>query len=526
MTGPRSRTHWIVQVALDASHKAAEPSSLDPRASIDDIWSDAAKLSGLSDGELARHVATHCSLAVADLAQAESAAVKFIPEKLARASCVFPLRESDRSLVVASSDPRQLTVEEDLKFASGRAPLFEVAPPAALRRAIELHYRPDSGIEELLRHIESSGDGVHVIDDPGPDSASTANTNMGPVVRLANAVLQKAITERASDVHLEPGRAVGTVRYRIDGVLHLRMRVPMPVFLRLVSRIKIMGNIDISDRLRPSDGRARVQTQAGVHDLRISTVPTRNAEKAVIRILPTSSSQSLADLDLPAHELTRVHEMLSHRDHIVVVTGPTGSGKTTTLYAAVRELATGDVNVMTVEDPVEYEIEGITQIQVEPKRGVTFASALRAILRQDPDIILIGEIRDLETAEIAVQGAQTGHLVLATLHTNDAVGVVARLHDLGLDRSAIGESVRGIVAQRLVRRVCPDCTESIGREGPVGTTAQLAERYGVRPKVRAIGCVSCEGTGYRGRVPIVETVASTARFRELIVEDATSDALR
>jgi Tfp pilus assembly pilus retraction ATPase PilT/CheY-like chemotaxis protein len=289
----------------------------------------------------------------------------------------------------------------------------------------------------------------------------------------------------------------------------------MAALNRVVSRIKILGKLDIADRLRPQDGRTRIEVDGRTYDLRLATVPTREAEKVVVRILDPEGSKTLEALSVPEPELSRLRHLLSHRDGIVVVTGPTGSGKTTTLYAALREISTGEVNIMTVEDPVEYELKGITQIQVEPKRGVTFASALRALLRQDPDVIFVGEIRDLETAEIAVQASMTGHLVLATLHTNDAVGVVPRLTDLGLDRASIAATLRGALAQRLLRRVCNHCVAP--REGPLTPEElRLATNYQVEPAVRTAGCKRCGQTGYRGRLPIVEVFTASPELEDLI----------
>jgi len=273
------------------------------------------------------------------------------------------------------------------------------------------------------------------VDEQAPELVAARDLESAPVVKLTGLILTDAVRGGASDVHLEPGREGGLVRFRIDGVLRTHMTLPMPALNRVVSRIKVMGKMDIADRLRPQDGRTRIQVDGRTLDLRLSTVPTREAEKAVIRLLDPSNSRGLEDLQIPASELARFRQLLLHRNGIVVVTGPTGSGKTTTLYAALKQVATGEVNVMTVEDPIEYELPGTTQIQVEPRRGVTFASALRSILRQDPNVIFIGEIRDLETAEIAVQAALTGHLVLATIHANDAVGAIARFVDLGLDHA-------------------------------------------------------------------------------------------
>jgi type II secretory ATPase GspE/PulE/Tfp pilus assembly ATPase PilB-like protein/CheY-like chemotaxis protein len=523
-SGPR-QPHWIIQLALQAGGDAGVVPDIDRTQPIKELWAKAQELAGITESDLAERVALRFSLKTADLDRAEPQAIRFVPERLARACTVFPLRISDREIVVASGDPTDLSAEEQIRFASGRRPVFEIAPPGLLERTIEAHYRPESAAANLLADIGAEVDGVHLVEEAELAPLETAEASGEPVVRLSNLILREAIKQRASDIHLAPGRSVGTVHLRVDGVLQLRMRIPMPVLHRVISRIKILGSMDIADRLRPQDGRARIRIDDDYYDLRISTVPTRNAEKAVVRVLYSDTAPGIDDLRIPEHDLERFRKMLAYRDSIVLVTGPTGSGKTTTLYAALQELNTGDVNIMTVEDPVEYELAGTTQIQVEPRRGVTFASALRAILRQDPDIILLGEIRDEETAEIAVQAAQTGHLVLATLHTNEALGVVARLQDLGLPAASIADSVRGMVAQRLLRRLCPDCT--VDADSPLtDEEARLVQRYGVEPTKRAVGCHLCDDIGYRGRRPVIETVLPSATLRELVLDGAGLDELR
>src|SRR5438552_4641942 len=293
----------------------------------------------------------------------------------------------------------------------------------------------------------------------------------------------------------------------------------------IVSRINVLGKLDIADRIRPQDGRSRVTIDGKFIDLRISTVSTRESEKAVIRILRPENTKQLEEVGITPRELARLRQLLNCRDGIVVVTGPTGSGKTTTLYSAIREIASGDINISTVEDPVEYELPGITQIQVDPKRGVTFANSLRALLRQDPDVIFVGEIRDTETAQIAAQAAMTGHLVLATMHTNDAMATVARLLDLGLDRQTIAATLRGTLAQRLLRRVCPDCAQPL-----IGSLTEeeeaLGARYGVLPLSRAVGCKRCGNTGYRGRLPLIEVAVITPTLADMIAGGATANALQ
>ena len=328
-------------------------------------------------------------------------------------------------------------------------------------------------------------------------------------------IIRDGIAQQASDIHIEPGRKIGAVRYRVDGVLRKHMDLPMPAMNRIISRIKILAKLDIADRLRPQDGKARVRVKNSAYDLRISTLPAAGAEKCVIRILDSSAALTLDDLDLPALELERMRQLLSNREGVLVVTGPTGSGKTTTLYGGLRELADGKVNIMTVEDPIEYDLPAITQTQIETKQGVTFTSTLRAILRQDPDVILVGEIRDKETADTAAQAAMTGHLVLTTVHANDAVSAVSRLADLGLPYMTISAVMKGAVAQRLLRRVCSSCAEPV-RGVLTPDERRLTENHGMEPVVRAVGCADCGFTGYRGRLPVVEVLTVGPRFQHAV----------
>jgi type II secretory ATPase GspE/PulE/Tfp pilus assembly ATPase PilB-like protein/ActR/RegA family two-component response regulator len=301
----------------------------------------------------------------------------------------------------------------------------------------------------------------------------------------------------------------------VDGVLRKHMELPMSALNRVISRIKILAKLDIADRLRPQDGKARVRVLNLSYDLRVSTIPAGGAEKCVIRVLDSNTSVTLEDLNVPAPELSRFRALLGNRDGIVMVTGPTGSGKTSTLYGALRELADGKVNIMTVEDPIEYELPAITQTQVEAKQGLTFAAALRSILRQDPDVILIGEIRDRETAQTAVEAAMTGHLVLATVHANDAVSSVPRLADMGLQFSAIAATLRGALAQRLIRKVCAACAEPV-RGVLTPDEQRLTEGHGMEPVVRAVGCTECGFSGYRGRLPVQEVMTVGPRLATAI----------
>lgn len=467
-----------------------------------------------------RAIASYYRLRVADLNAVSPDAVKLVPEALARLRGVVPLAQNDRTLTVATSDPSDVGLEQDLAFASGRAVQMEVAAPDAIRDAIDAHYGAERAVDRVLSTLDAElQDAVRVVKDLAPEAMGAAEADLAPVVKLTNLILRDATRQQVSDIHIEPGRRGGQVRFRVDGVLQPFMELPMPALNRVVSRIKIIGKMNIADRLRPQDGRTRITVDGRQYELRISTIPTRDAEKAVLRVLDPERAYRLEDLGVGPQELDPFRRLLHHRDGIVAVTGPTGSGKTTTLYGALRAIATGDVNIMTVEDPVEYEMAGITQIQVELKQGVTFASALRAILRQDPDVILVGEIRDAETAAVAVQAAMTGHLVLATLHTNDAIGVIPRLRDLGIDGPTAAAAVRGAVAQRLMRRVCAECAQPVQQLTPA--EQRLSAAFGVQPKVRAAGCERCGQTGYRGRLPILEVFTATPQISDLIARDGT-----
>ncbi len=518
--------HWLTDAAAKAGLKAATTLLLPAGTSAADAWEVVARALGLTPSELAGKVADARRMKLARLSTADSKAMRLVPEKLARKFGVFPVRDDDRQVIVATYDPDNYEADQQISFASGRRVVFELAPPHAVIQAINVGYAQDKSVDAVLTRLESElTDAVRVLDDHKPDVVRAQEVDSAPIVKLTNLVLRDAVESRASDIHIEPGEGNGVVRFRIDGVMRVHMQLPMHALNRVVSRIKVLARLDIADRTRPQDGRTRIQVDGKVVDLRISTVPIRDSEKIVIRILRPDTGATLNEVGLAAPELERVRSVLTARDGIMLVTGPTGSGKTTTLYGVLRELAAGDVNIMTVEDPVEYELKGISQIQVDTKRGVTFASALRAILRQDPDVIFVGEIRDLETAEIAVQASMTGHLVLATLHTNDAVSAVARLVDLGLQRPALAATLRGAIAQRLVRKVCGECSQQV-TGGLTDEEARLAKRYGVTPSVRAVGCARCANTGYLGRMPVDEVAVFTPQMLEAIGQGATTPQLQ
>jgi type II secretory ATPase GspE/PulE/Tfp pilus assembly ATPase PilB-like protein/CheY-like chemotaxis protein len=511
--------HWLVRVAERAGLAGRESLDIPPGTPAREAWPVLTRAFSINDQRLAQLVAEYFRLEVANLAGADANAVLLIPEAMARKHHIFPIQESDRQIVVATCDPTDVEAERAIGFSIGRAAVFEVAAPQAIAEALDARFAPEKAVETLLGSLESEMDdadaAVKLVEEMGPEQISTDDVQATPVVKLTNLILRDGIAQGASDIHIEPGRKNGIIRYRVDGVLRKHMELPMSALNRIISRIKILSKLDIADRLRPQDGKARVRIKNLSYDLRVSTIPAGGAEKCVIRVLDSNVTLKLDDLGIPPHELERMRGLIGNRDGLVVVTGPTGSGKTTTLYGALRELADGKVNVMTVEDPIEYDLPAITQTQVETKQGLTFASALRSILRQDPDVILVGEIRDKETAETAAQAAMTGHLVLATVHANDAVSAVGRLADMGLQHAIISQTLRGALAQRLMRKVCAACAEPV-RGVLTPDERRLTDRYGTEPMVRAVGCPECGFTGYRGRLPVQEVLVVGPRFQQAI----------
>ncbi|HEY2954049.1 MAG TPA: ATPase, T2SS/T4P/T4SS family [Candidatus Eisenbacteria bacterium] len=525
--GPRAASgvrQWLVEAIRRAGVQDGETLSIPDHATVPEAWDLACKICRLEPETLAAHVAQHFGLEVADLDAATPAALALLPERIARRHLVLPLSQNDRRFVVATADPGDLGAEQDIQFATGRSPIFQVAPPQAIQDAMAERYGQKS--KDILRDFdEDLSSVVRSVESLDPDSDIADEVAAAPVVRLTSMLLSEAVRNRASDLHLEPGPSQGMARFRVDGLMRTHTSLPMPALNRVLTRIKIMAGLDIADRFRPQDGHARVVVDGRSIDLRISTVPARESEKAVVRFLGRVGPEKLDDVGLLSDDLEALHSLIGHREGVVAITGPTGSGKTTTLYAMVRELARGDLNIMTVEDPIEYELPGITQIRVDSKRQVTFASALRAILRQDPDVILVGEIRDGETASVALQAAMTGHLVLTTLHTNDAASALRRLLDLGTDRASIAAALRGVVGQRLVRRVCPECALPVRGE-PAGEEIRLARKFGTLPRVRTRGCPRCGESGYQGRIPVMEVLRMTPELAELVSHGAETADLR
>ncbi len=467
-------------------------------------------------------LSSRTGIPVAELSECSSEAVSLVPEQVARRYQIVPLQATDTYLEIATANPYDIDCENTLAFATSREIRMLLATPTAIAEKLDELYRPESVIDQLLQGMGTPDiQQIKEKDEAQELSALAREATLAPVVKLVDHLLTEGIRSRASDIHIEPEQNHIAVRYRIDGVLRQVMSLPRRVGLPLISRIKIMSRLDIADRLRPQDGRARVAVGGKPVDLRVSTLPAALGEKVVIRIL--DSSKTILELDrmgLNPDEVENIKELLSNRDGVILVTGPTGSGKTTTLYSAIGHVKSEGVNIITVEDPVEYRLKGIVQVQVHEKAGLTFASALRSILRQDPDVVLVGEIRDRETAQIAVQASLTGHLVLSTLHTNDAPSAVARLMDIGIESYKIATAVRGVLAQRLMRRLCSSCKD-VALE-PLSPKLQKwvpsnATLY------RAVGCPKCAMTGYRGRLAILEVLKVSPEVERRIARGAPAD---
>jgi type II secretory ATPase GspE/PulE/Tfp pilus assembly ATPase PilB-like protein/CheY-like chemotaxis protein len=469
-------------------------------------------------------IAARFRFQVADLSKPDTKLITTVPEQLARRFNVVPVRQTDSYLEVATANPFDIDAEKMLAFATGREVRMLLGAPSKIRETLdELYRETETAVSRLLQGITGAFE-VEQIKEEEEAAASEEQASQRPILRLVDGMIADGVGNRASDIHIEPVESGVVVRYRIDGVLRQAMKIPRSVGVPLVSRIKIMSGLDIADRLRPQDGRARVSVNGEPVDLRISTLPASHGEKVVIRVLnQKATTLALDSLGLSEDEEKSIRSLLGHKEGIILVTGPTGSGKTTTLYSALRAVQGTGVNIVTVEDPVEYRLgENIVQVQVNEKAGLTFAAALRSILRQDPDVVLVGEIRDKETAQIALQASLTGHLVLSTLHTNDAPNTVTRLVDIGMESYKIAPALRGIVAQRLMRRLCKACrTEA---------TEPVSERLArfVPPGMKlyqAVGCSDCSMTGYRGRFSIVEVLTMNPDLERRIADGATAEKI-
>ena len=449
--------------------------------------------------------------------------IELVPESLARENIVMPLSQDSGIIRVIMHDPLDFETIDKLRFVLNREIEVSLAPKEAIVEAINKYYGSASSETESVDSMlqEFTDTAIDFAEDTGtggkPGTTNTLEEGDAPVIKLVHLIIQEAVTMRASDIHIEPFADRVRIRYRIDGVLMERDSAPRRLLGAMISRIKIMASIDIAEKRRPQDGRIKILVAGKDIDLRLSIIPTNHGQSAVMRILDRDNIKvGLQDLGFGDEDWARFKQLIKRPNGILLVTGPTGSGKTTTLYAALNELNRPDVKIITAEDPVEYYLPGVNQCEVKSKIGMTFARIIRAMLRQNPNILLVGEIRDLETAETAIQASLTGHLVFSTLHTNDAPSAITRLVDIGIQPFLVASSVMAIMAQRLVRKVCPKCRQRY--EPP----AHILNGIGLRPEIikkanfmKGKGCNHCNKTGYRGRMGIFELMTMTSQVREM-----------
>jgi general secretion pathway protein E len=437
----------------------------------------------------------------------------------------LPLEFSDGELLVAMADPQDTFVLGALRLASGYQIVPRVALGAEIDAAIErMHGQGQSQMGDILARVDAAEQESVEDVEQLRDRASEA-----PVIRLVNLIIQHAVELRASDIHVEPFESRLKVRYRVDGVLQETEAPPVQLSPAVISRIKLMARLNIAERRLPQDGRIEMRIQGNDLDIRVSTVPTMHGESVVLRLLNRESVVlDFAALGFSAQPEQRLQSVLHIPHGVLLVTGPTGSGKTTTLYTALNSLNTSESKLITVEDPVEYQLEGVNQIQVKPAIGLTFATALRSIVRQDPDVIMVGEMRDLETARICIQSALTGHLVLSTLHTNDAPSSITRLLEMGVEDYLLTSTLNAVLAQRLVRKLCSHCREAYQASAQMLAEMRMQRLAGDRPVslFRAKGCPACNGSGYHGRIAIIEVLIMTEGIRSLIIQHADAGTLR
>ncbi len=449
--------------------------------------------------------------------------VEIVPKKIATKHRIIPLFRVENTLTVATADPLDVYVLDFLRHKTGLQIQTVLAKGSDIDRAIEKYYRVGDSLNEVIQEIDVDETPQEEMHDTFQDSSEEGAS----VIKVVNLILAQAIRDRASDIHIEPDEKVLRVRYRIDGLLHEAFKLPKKFHTVVASRIKIMAKLDVSEKRLPQDGRFQYQNDGKVVDLRISILPTVKGEKVVMRILDKAGF--ILDIDKMGFSkkvAQKWNELIHRSQGLLLITGPTGSGKTSTLYASLNEINTPEKNIITVENPVEYNFPLINQVQVNEKAGLTFAKGLRSILRQDPDVVMIGEIRDQESAEIAIRAALTGHLVLSTLHTNDASSAVTRLIDMGVEPFLVASSLLGIMAQRLVRQICPNCKQEFPLAPEEIRSLHLPEGFHGATFYKGKGCRNCHGTGYQGRLGIHELLVVTNDIRRAIVKESSDETIR
>ena len=512
----------------------AQKATADQRRTGERLASVLTRLGLLKEDDLLDFLSRKYGIPIINLGrvEVEPEILKLVRREIIQKYQVFPVRKVGNTLTLALSDPTVVLAIDDVQFATGLHVIPVLAGESAIRQAIERSY--DTGVDDLKKLIDQETAGAEAnlelldkaqkvdVGEPGSEAQEA------PTIRFVNLIIGDAIRKRASDIHLEPYEKVFRVRYRIDGVLHDMMNPPKQMEPAILSRVKIMANLDIAERRLPQDGRISVKFQSREIDLRVSSLPTIFGEKIVMRVLDkTGTVLDLARLGFEEEDLARFKRTITTPYGMILVTGPTGSGKSTTLYAAISTINHPDINIITAEDPVEYNIPGINQVLVREDIGYTFASALRAFLRQDPDVVLVGEMRDLETAQIAIRAALTGHLVFSTLHTNDAPSTVTRLQDMGIPPFLISSSLLLVIAQRLVRRICLECREPV--RVPVSALIDVGFRPEEAEGVQAYagkGCATCAQTGFKGRIALHEVMWLTPEVQEAIVRQRPANELK
>lgn len=458
-------------------------------------------------------------------------AIQLVPEKLARKFSLLPISVDGKVLTVAMLDPLDFEALDDIRFATG----YKVKPVATTRteliHAIDIHYSASDSIAEILvKDLSKEKSDVEVVvEKEGSDAATLRKeSETPPVIRMVNLMISDAVKSRASDLHMEPQERRLLIRNRVDGLLNNVMELPKWIQGSIVSRVKIMARMDIAEKRTPQDGRVKLRVDGKEIDLRISVLPTQYGEKVVMRLLDTKAAAlPLSALGFTVEELKKISVLISKTQGVILITGPTGSGKSSTLYGIITQLKSEHLNIITLEDPIEYEIEGVSQVMIDERVGLTFANGLRSILRQDPNVVMVGEMRDRETAEIAMQASITGHMVLSTLHTNDSVASIVRLMNLGIQPYLIASSVNGVIAQRLVRIICSHCKEQYLPSTEDLLSIRIKDTETAPFKVyRGKGCDHCKNSGYSGRTGIYEVFPMSARIKEMITSKASEGEIR
>ncbi len=512
----------VNQEQLDQAHKQQKSTG-------DTLDASLVKMGLMSEGDLLTVLSRVYDMPAVDLANfdVDKSAVDLLPADVAQKFGAIPIRKVGRTLTLAMADPLNIYAVDDIKFIVGLEVQAVVAAESAIKKTIDRFYGTVNALNDIMKDMED-GEAVEVVDEEDDDDP-LAGSDDAPVIKYVNSLLAEAVIRRASDIHIEPFEKMIRVRVRQDGALYELPSPPLRMRLPITSRLKLMAELDIAEKRVPQDGRIKIMVQNRKIDLRVSTLPCIFGEKIVMRILDQSNlNVNLESFGFQPEAQERFLKAIESPYGMVLVTGPTGSGKTTTLYSAISRINVTTVNIMTAEDPVEYNLPGINQVNVNDDIGLTFAAALKSFLRQDPNIVMVGEIRDLETGAIAIKAALTGHLVLSTLHTNDASSTIDRMIDMGIAPFLVASSVNCIVAQRLLRRVCVNCREEMDSHDELLTELQLtADEVGDEGKLyRAVGCVECHDTGYKGRTGIYEVLQLSSTIRKMILDRASAAEIK